>query len=73
MGSRGYFNNEKQSYIHGDCKVTNLLFDDSSDVAKSIIDLDTVHLRSWTLDFAVLSDQFLQVTAGLIDPSMPQH
>ena len=47
-----YFNNGKQSYIHGDCKVTNLLFDDSSDVAKSIIDLDTVHLRSWTLDFA---------------------
>mgnify|MGYP001397105862 CR=1 FL=1 len=46
------FNNGKQSFVHGDCKVTNLLFDDSSDVAKTIIDLDTVHVRSWTLDFA---------------------
>ena len=49
---KDYFSEGKQSYVHGDCKVTNLLFDNSCNVAKSIIDLDTVHLRSWTLDFA---------------------
>ncbi len=49
---KDYFSEGKQSYVHGDCKLTNLLFDNSCNVAKSIIDLDTVHLRSWTLDFA---------------------
>ncbi len=42
---------EKNSLIHGDCKIDNLLFKSSGDQVQAILDLDTVMLGHWAWDF----------------------
>ena len=41
-------------FIHGDCKINNLLFAHDRDQAKAVIDLDTVGLGHWAWDFGDL-------------------
>ncbi|MBO78816.1 MAG: hypothetical protein CMQ22_04525 [Gammaproteobacteria bacterium] len=41
-------------FIHGDCKINNVLFENDRDQAKAVIDLDTVGLGHWAWDFGDL-------------------
>lgn len=41
-------------YIHGDCKLDNLLFAEQSDQVDCVLDLDTVMLGHWAWDFGDL-------------------
>jgi Ser/Thr protein kinase RdoA (MazF antagonist) len=43
-----------QSFIHGDCKINNVLFKESADQALAVIDLDTTGLGHWAWDFGDL-------------------
>ena len=41
-------------FIHGDCKINNVLFENDRDQAKAVLDLDTVGLGHWAWDFGDL-------------------
>ena len=43
-----------RGFIHGDCKINNVLFRDDKDQVKAVIDLDTVGLGHWAWDFGDL-------------------
>ena len=43
-----------RSFIHGDCKINNVLFRDDKDQALAVIDLDTVGPGHWAWDFGDL-------------------
>ena len=45
---------ETNGYIHGDCKVNNLLFRDGTDEVASVVDLDTTMRGHWAWDFGDL-------------------
>ncbi|MCZ6852512.1 MAG: aminoglycoside phosphotransferase family protein, partial [Gammaproteobacteria bacterium] len=45
---------ERTGYIHGDCKVNNLLYYVGSDTVAAVIDLDTVMYGHWAWDFGDL-------------------
>ncbi|MCZ6658669.1 MAG: aminoglycoside phosphotransferase family protein [Gammaproteobacteria bacterium] len=44
----------RDRYVHGDCKVNNLLFDDRDEVC-AVLDLDTVMWGNWAWDFGDLA------------------
>jgi Ser/Thr protein kinase RdoA (MazF antagonist) len=70
----------RDRYIHGDCKVDNLLFDESDEVC-AVLDLDTVMWGNWAWDFGDLArsacvvegrlslERFARVAAGFLDGS----
>lgn len=70
----------RDRYIHGDCKVDNLLFDESDEVC-AVLDLDTVMWGNWAWDFGDLArsacvvegrwslEHFAQVAAGFLEGS----
>ena len=43
-----------RGFIHGDCKINNVLFRDDKDQALAVIDLDTVGPGHWAWDFGDL-------------------
>ena len=43
-----------RGFIHGDCKINNVLFHDDKDQALAVIDLDTVGPGHWAWDFGDL-------------------
>lgn len=45
---------ERQTHIHGDCKVNNVLFGDASDDVLAVIDFDTAMYGHWAWDFGDL-------------------
>ena len=45
---------ERTGYIHGDCKVNNLLYYVGSDNVAAVVDLDTVMYGHWAWDFGDL-------------------
>lgn len=45
----------QRDYIHGDCKVNNLLFGVGNDRVDCVLDLDTVMLGHWAWDFGDLA------------------
>lgn len=45
---------QASDYIHGDCKVNNLLFRRDADVVRSVVDLDTTMRGHWAWDFGDL-------------------
>ena len=45
---------QRNSYIHADCKVNNLLFDEAAVRVKAIIDFDTVMFGHWAWDLGDL-------------------
>ncbi len=45
---------ERTGYIHGDCKVNNLLYYFGSDNVAAVVDLDTVMYGHWAWDFGDL-------------------
>lgn len=45
---------QTDDYIHGDCKVNNLLFIDGSDEVGCVVDLDTTMRGHWAWDFGDL-------------------
>ena len=45
---------QRNSYIHADCKVNNLLFDEAAAQVKAIIDFDTVMFGHWAWDLGDL-------------------
>ena len=45
---------DRNSCIHGDCKINNLLFDRSGNQVAAIIDFDTVMYGHWAWDFGDL-------------------
>ncbi|RPG29954.1 MAG: aminoglycoside phosphotransferase family protein [Gammaproteobacteria bacterium TMED92] len=45
---------EDRCFIHGDCKINNVLFHQRADTALAVIDLDTVGLGHWAWDFGDL-------------------
>ena len=45
---------ERTGYIHGDCKVNNLLYYAGSDNVAAVVDLDTVMYGHWAWDFGDL-------------------
>ena len=45
---------ERTGYIHGDCKVNNLLYYAGSDNVAAVVDLDTVMYGQWAWDFGGL-------------------
>lgn len=67
---------EDRCFIHGDCKINNVLFHQRADTALAVIDLDTVGHGHWAWDFgdlvrsvafsngAVEIDQFVACVAG---------
>ena len=44
-----------RGFIHGDCKINNVLFHDDKDQALAVIDLDTVGSGHWAWDFGDLA------------------
>ncbi|MCZ6618018.1 MAG: aminoglycoside phosphotransferase family protein [Gammaproteobacteria bacterium] len=46
--------NERTGYIHGDCKVNNLLYHVGGDEVAAVVDLDTVMYGHWVWDFGDL-------------------
>ncbi len=68
----------RDRYVHGDCKVNNLLFDDGDEVC-AVLDLDTVMWGNWAWDFGDLVrsgcvvdgrlslERFAQVTGGFLE------
>jgi Ser/Thr protein kinase RdoA (MazF antagonist) len=44
----------RNAYIHGDCKINNLLFDENRQQVKAIIDFDTVMYGHWAWDLGDL-------------------
>jgi aminoglycoside phosphotransferase (APT) family kinase protein len=58
-----------RDYIHGDCKLDNLLFDAARSRLDCVIDLDTVMLGHWAWDFGDLV-RSISTTAGAFDPEL---
>ena len=60
---------ERNAYIHGDCKINNLLFDANAERVVAVIDFDTVMYGHWAWDFGdlVRSASFSQ---GGVDVSL---
>jgi Ser/Thr protein kinase RdoA (MazF antagonist) len=50
--------------IHGDCKLNNLLFEQSGTAVKAIVDLDTIMIGHWAWDFGDLARSVL---SGALD------
>lgn len=44
----------RNAYIHGDCKIDNVLFSTHADEVEAVIDLDTVMYGHWAWDFGDL-------------------
>ena len=51
--------NENNCYIHGDCKLNNLLFSEHDTRVLSIVDLDTIMRGHWAWDFGDLTRSLL--------------
>ncbi len=45
---------QRNAFIHGDCKVNNLLFDPAGDQVVALIDFDTAMMGHWAWDFGDL-------------------
>ena len=45
---------QERTFIHGDCKINNLLFQAQQDQVLGVIDLDTVGQGHWAWDFGDL-------------------
>ncbi len=45
---------QRNAYIHGDCKINNLLFEESVDQVAAVIDFDTVMYGHWAWDLGDL-------------------
>jgi Ser/Thr protein kinase RdoA (MazF antagonist) len=55
---------QTNGYIHGDCKVNNLLFRDCTDEVASVVDLDTTMVGHWAWDFGDLVRSGAATAAG---------
>ncbi len=56
---------ERNAYIHGDCKINNLLFDASGARVVAVIDFDTAMYGHWAWDFGDLVRSVCHSRGGL--------
>jgi len=51
-------------YVHGDCKIDNLLFEPRAPVVRCVLDLDTVMPGNWGWDYGDLARSLLTLADG---------